>query len=193
MKKTLAELTAIQFIDLICGDSSVLLGKHEVPNSFAIATATRNIIVEYKSIADPTAMKNYLYHTEETLKARIRILLFSMCNTLIFLNALDQVRDVLSEYGMSVSSMNKKRLTREVKSQLAKAKYDLERIESEDSSTDAPEPSEIRMSFDKQTAAMMAHFKFQIDVMTMQATLYAHLVERFSAEIKAQANALKIK
>lgn len=193
MKKTLAELTAAQFVDLVCGDTSILLGKHEVPNQIALATTTRNIVIEYKSIADPGAMRAFLTHTEVSLKAQISLIVFSMCNTLIALDAIDKVKEILSEYGLSVSNMDKKRLAKEVNRHLARAKLDYERLESESSSDKMPDPSDIRRSFDKQTATMMAHFKFQIDTTMMQATLYAHLVERFSAEIKAQKDASRKK
>ena len=55
------------------------------------------------------------------------------------------------------------------------------------------EREKIRAQFDAQTAAIMAHFKFQIDPATIKATLYANLVARHNREIKAQMAALKKK
>lgn len=193
MKKTLAELTASQFIDLMCGDTSVLISKREMANPATLAMVMRDIVIEYKTIVDPGAMKGYFSRIEELLKAKISVVILSICKNLITLKQYDRAKEVLSEYGLSVSRMSEKRLNIEVNSRLARAQQEVQQIEDETKEEKEPDSTDIRNAFDKQTAAMMAHFKFQIDTSTMQATLYAHLVERFSAEIKAQKDASRKK
>ena len=53
MKERLEQLTLSQFVDLVCGDTSVLLGNHEIGNPNKLAAATRSIVLEYRAIADP--------------------------------------------------------------------------------------------------------------------------------------------
>ena len=84
---------------------------------------------------------------------------------------------------INTSSMSDSRLKSEVTYRYKRAESDIEREESE---FDKQTPEQIRMNFDSQTAALMARFHFQIDPTTMKATLYAQLVSRFNAEIKAQ-------
>ena len=50
-----------------------------------------------------------------------------------------------------------------------------------------------QLEMQRQSEIQMAHFKFQIDVSNMKATLYAHLVARFNREIKAHVEAFKKK
>ena len=49
----LNQLTVDQFIDLVCGKVNVILCKHEVQSPEQIAITVRNIIIEYRDIADP--------------------------------------------------------------------------------------------------------------------------------------------
>lgn len=104
----------------------------------------------------------------------------------------DKARVVLDMYGLPSSLWNEKRIDGEVKSRLAKSQRLLEEVEAErDKQTEDIE--KIRSLFDGQTAALMAHFKFQIDTSTMRATIYAHLVARNNDEIKAMKKAMKKK
>lgn len=191
MIEKLENLTIAQFIDLICGDTSVLLGKHEVVSPERIALNVRNIVFEYKNIADAASAKSYLFRIEETIKAKIEVLLFTMCKNMIILGQYDSVRDVLQEYGVNgVNIMTEKRLSAEVTSRLARSKLTVKEADSEQSDTKT-DASQIRVEFDGQMAALMAHFKFQIDATTMKATVYAHLVGRYNREIKAKMAAMK--
>ena len=53
MIEKLEQLTIGQFIDLVCGDTSVLTGKREIVSEAKMAIALRNIVFEYKRIASP--------------------------------------------------------------------------------------------------------------------------------------------
>ena len=98
----------------------------------------------------------------------------------------------MGQLGIGVAKMSNERLTAEIKSQLARARQAEARAKenSHDPDSDA---AEIRRSFDEQTAALIAFFKFQIDTDTMKATIYALLVARYNREIKAQLAAMNKK
>lgn len=192
MKTKLEELTIGQFIDLVCGDTSVLKGKHEIVSQAKVVDALRNIVFEYKEITDQAGMRGYLSTVEELLKAKMTAVLFYMCNNLVALEEYDRLRDVLAEYGVHSGSMNDRRVVAEVTSQLERAKRTIAQI-NEESHSDKAEVTNIRRTFDEQTAALMAYFKFQIDTNTMKATVYAHLIARHNREIKAQLASMKKK
>lgn len=190
MNTKLEQLTIGQFIDLVCGDVSVLSAPHEVVNDTKALVATRNIIIEYKEIADPASVKGYLSDVEDLLKAKVDVIIFTMCHNLVAMGEHDRAREVVLEYGINADSMNKQRISAEVESRMARAKAAVEKIESEkDDKT--PGQSDLRREFDYMTASLMSYFKFQIDTSTMKATLYAHLIARHNREIKAQIAALK--
>ena len=46
MIEKLEQLTVDQFIDLVCGNVNVVLGKHEVCSPEKIAITVRNIVIE---------------------------------------------------------------------------------------------------------------------------------------------------
>ena len=192
MIETLDQLTIGKFIDLVCGDTSVLHGKMEVVSPVKLTTVMRNIVFEYKEIVDNSGMKGYISEVEEYVKARMSIVVYSMCMNLVLLKEYTRAREVLSECGIRASSMTDARVEAEVKSQLERAKYNVLKIE-EENKKDSSSTVNIRKEFDALTAALMAYFKFQIDTDTMKATVYAHLVARHNKEIKAQIDALKRK
>ena len=192
MLERLDQLTIGQFIDLVCGDTSVLTSKRDVVTETALVVAMRNIVFEYKEIVDSAGVKGYLSSVEELIKAKVSVVIFQMCQNLVSLNEHDRAREVLIEYGINANSMDNPRVTAEIKSRLERAKSAIAKIENENNN-DTSESINIRREFDAQTAALMAYFKFQIDTSSMKATVYAHLVDRHNKEIKAQLAALNKK
>lgn len=187
----LEELTAAQFIDLVCGDTSVLLSKHEIVSPGKVAIVTRDIVSKYHSLADEAAFKRHISRIVDIITIKTEIVLYSICNALIAVKEYPSAREILKSAGIKVERMSDQRLTAEVKSRYQRAKFNAEKSATDEEKT--IEVADIRKAFDEQTAAMMAHYKFQIDTSTMKATLYAHLVARFNREVKAQMEALKKK
>ena len=185
MIETLDKLTVSQFTDLLCGDTSVLVSRHEIVSHVKLAIAMRNIIFQYREIADIKGVKSYLSGIEELIKARLSSTVLIMCSNMLALNEFDKAREVLEEFGINASTLSEKRLVAEVESKIERVKYEIEKIEKENEK-DNQKNIDIRKEFDAQTAALMAYFKFQIDTSAMKATLYAHLIDRFNKEIKAQ-------
>lgn len=192
MKENLEQLTLSQFVDLVCGDTSVLLGSHEVGNPNKLAVATRNIVLEYRAIADPGGTGSYFKHVEDWIKAKMNVIIFTMCNNLVSLKQYGRAREVLEDYGLPASGWSDGRVDGTIQAKLAQSQRDLEELEAENEKVMA-EREKIRQQFDAQTASLMAHFKFQIDPATIKATLYANLVARHNREIKAQMAAMKRK
>lgn len=183
MKIRLDQLTIGQFIDIICGERECI---GDTEQSLTI----RNLIMEFKSIVDPSGLRVYLSNLEEIGKAKLSILTYQICENLMNLHQYDDVRKILNECGLSASTMPESRLAAEVKSRIERAKNTLVKIE-EEMNEEKAEDVDIRKEFDSQTAALMAYFKFQIDIDTMSASIYAHLVARHNREIKAQLATMK--
>lgn len=192
MIETLDKLTVAQFVDLICGDTRVIVDDNEVVHPNRLTYVIRNIVIEFREIADVSGVRVYLADIEDLVKARSSVIMFTMCENLIALHANSNAREVLEEYGIDTSRMTDERVAAEIASRLARAKSVVEKIEAETADKDDG-ATNIRREFDEQTAALMAYFKFQIDETTMKATTYAHLIARHNKEIKTQLSALKKK
>lgn len=188
MKTKLEDLTAAQFIDLACGDHSVIVGRHEIAGPDKVAIAVRNIIMEYRAIADPGGNAAYFRHVDAMVKARMSIAVYTMCKTLIAAGRLNDARAVLEEAGISTKRWDDSRIDSELHVRLQKSKRAFDEMAKEDDSEESE--GEIRNGFNSLTASMMAHFKFQIDAATMKAPLFAHLVARYQADIKEMRKAL---
>lgn len=186
----LEQLTLDRFINLVCGDTSVLLERGEQANNTELAITMRNIVIEYRAIADPSGNSSYLRHIGEQIKSRISVTVFSMCQTLIELDRQKQAREVLIAYGISADSWTAKRISTEIHIRFQKAKRKMSELESE-TKENSQAKEYIRNAFNGLLATMMAHFKFQIDASMMWAPVFAHLVARHNAEIKAQNAAMK--
>ena len=191
MKTRLDELTAAEFIELVCGNKDVLLGKHEMPNADKLTIALRNIIMEYRSIADSGGNAAYFKRVEELIRARLAVTVYAMCQNLVALERFGEVREILIAAGLPAEKWNDKRIESEVHIQLQKGKRAFEEA---DKGTDEGEDDarQIRDAFNGLIASMMAQFKFQIDVSQMMAPVFAHLVARYHAEIKAMKKAMKL-
>lgn len=192
MKQKLEELTIGQFVDLICGDASVLLGRHEIASPQRQAAAIRDIVFEYREFSDRAGAQSYLSNIEELIRNKVRMSIFSECLELVRIKKYETARNIMVQLGIGVAKMSNERLTAEIKSQLARARQAEARAKENSHNPDG-DAAEIRRSFDEQTAALIAFFKFQIDTETMKATIYALLVARYNREIKAQLAAMNKK
>ena len=106
------------------------------------------------------------------------------------LGQLERTREVLIAAGLPAEGWNDKRIESEVHIQLQKSKRAFDEADKDDDNSEE-EKENIRNAFNGMIAAMMAHFKFQIDVVKMMAPVFAHLVARYHAEMKAMKKAMK--
>ena len=156
MKEKLEQLTLSNFVDLISGDTSVLLERHESSNIDELTIATRNIVLEYRSIADPGGTNAYFRHVEDWIKARMSVIIFTMCNNLTALKQYANAREVLEAYGLPASGWAETRIEGTIQAKLAQAQRELDDMEAENEKM-ITERENIRAQFDSQTAALMAH------------------------------------
>lgn len=189
MIERLDQLTMSRFIDLVCGDTGALTSKGEAADPAILSATARNIIFEYHSIVDEAGTKRYLLRLEDLLKGRIGIAALTICENLAALREYGRVREVLKEQGINTGGMSDKRVAAEVKSRLCRARRDVEKLE-EESKPGGDDSGDPRSAFDALTAQLMAHFKFQIGIDSIKATVYAHLVARHNREINAQLAAM---
>lgn len=146
--------------------------------------------MEYRSIADPGGNATYLQRVDAIIKSRIAVTVYSMCQNLVLLGQLERTREVLIAAGLPAEGWNDKRIESEVHIQLQKSKRAFDEADKDDDNSEE-EKENIRNAFNGMIAAMMAHFKFQIDVVKMMAPVFAHLVARYHAEMKAMKKAMK--
>lgn len=187
----LEQLTLSQFVNLLCGDYDILLGKHEIGMQDKLMETTRNIVLEYRTIADPGGTQAYFQNIDDMLKARLNIIIFTMCSNLLASGNSSDVREILTVCGVSNARLPDNKIEGIVHSLLAKSKRHLAEIEAENDKTHL-EGSIIRSRYDLLTATLMSHFKFQIDPDTIKASIYANLVARYYSEMKAQISTRRI-
>lgn len=186
----LHELTMDEFISLLCGDKTIIAPDGDDVTDAEIATTIRNIVFEYRDIADSKGVRQFISNAEEYTKAKIALTMFTMCNNLMQLHWIEQTRKLLKSCGYDFDNMSEKRLKAEIQSRLGRARNTIKKIDEDNVKTEHKE-IDIRREFDNQTATLMAYFKFQIDTSTMKATIYANLVNRYDNEIRAQLDAVK--
>lgn len=191
MKKKLEQLSIQEFVEMLCGNIEVLKdSRHEIVTEDKIKETVRCILLEYREIISPGGQRNYIMETANLVKERGRAILYSVCQTLVEIGECERVKVILEESGVRCQSFNEDRLKAEVSSRLARAKDNLSKMGKEEDKAKS-DPDNIRKDFDMQTASLMAHFKFQIDPITMRASIYANLVSRLDREVKEMSNAVK--
>ncbi|MCD8386287.1 MAG: hypothetical protein LUD17_05275 [Bacteroidales bacterium] len=184
MIKELRSLTMAQFIDILCGDAKALRGGFSKKED--VKKAKTEIAFEFMSLSEPAMASGWLAGEARKVKAKAEVQLFKIMSNLIAIEAYSEVRELLSAYGLR-GALSDDNLKGEVRSRLLRAESDCKRLLAEDSAVaDSRTPKQIRASFDQQTASLMAFFKFQIDLNTINAAQFACLIAQAEREIKAQ-------
>lgn len=188
MIKSLSKLTMRQYIELVCGDVSVLTGKGEIAAPAQLQRTRKRIIFEYARLSDNAGSKIFLSDHSMRIKAKAELVLFQCLNNALALGAFDEVRGVMKEYGIA-KDMDDNQVSVEVARLLKRAKTNIKRHEQEQMQKDdekEPTADEIRIQFDRQAASLMTYFKFQIDFDTMPASQFACMVDQAHKQINAQ-------
>lgn len=191
MKEHLSQLTMKEYIELMCGDDSILLEGENKVTPQQLSIIKRNIIFEYKQIADTSGVMSYLSDEDNKKKTTLEVLLYQMCDTLIRMKAFDEVRDILQKYGLRAFEMSEDKLRETVKSRLNRVLSMQKRNNIQEDESENLTSEEIRIMFDKQTANLMTYFKFQINVCEIGAAIYANMVNQYNREIKEKMALLK--
>lgn len=191
MKEHLSQLTMKEYIELMCGNDSILLEGENNVSPQQLSIIKRNIIFEYKQIADTSGVMSYLSDEDNKKKTTLEVLLYQMCDTLIRMKAFDEVRDILQKYGLRAFEMSEDKLRETVKSRLNRALSMQKRNNIQEDESESLTSEEIRIMFDKQTSHLMTYFKFQINVCEIGAAIYANMVNQYNREIKEKMALLK--
>lgn len=193
MITSLSKLTMRQYIELVCGDLSVLKGTAEIVSPVKLEEIRKRIIFEYSRLSDDAGSKIFLSEHVSSVRAKAELTMFQCLNNAILLGAFDDVRSVLKEYGIS-RKMDDRQLTEEVKRLLKRAKTNVKRYEQvQNDGGKEPSPDEIRIHFDRQATSLMTYFRFQIDLETIKASQFACMVDQAHKQIKAQMAAMSKK
>ena len=195
MIKSLSKLTMRRYIELVCGDTSVLTTKGEIVPPAKLQKTRKRLIFDYARLSDDAGSKIFLSEHTSRVKAKAELTMFQCLNNALALGAFEDVRDVLREYGIA-RTMDDKQVAAEVTRLLKRAKTNVKRYEEERKKDDdghEPMPDEIRTQFDRQAASLMTYFKFQIDFDVITASQFACMIDQAHKQIKAQMAALSKK
>lgn len=173
-----------QFIDLLCGESKAL--RPGFSKKEDVEKAKTEIAFEFMSLSEPAMASGWLARETRKVKAKAEVQLFKIMSNLLAIDGYPEVRELLSAYGLR-DELSDDNLRSEVKARLLRAESDCKRLLADDSAiADSRTPKQIRDCFDQQTASLMAFFKFQIDLNTINAAQFACLIAQAEREIKAQ-------
>lgn len=196
MKTRLNQLSMAEFIDLHCGECSVLLENAEHISEEELRKRASDLIFEYRNIVDPVGVKKTLMEYEEKLKENTKIVFFQVCKKLVSMNAIDEVKEVLMMYGINLTSANDEKVSQRVELELNTALHSRERNEAArenvEDDENADSPDKIRAAYDAEIACLMGFYKMSIDIRNISAAVYANLLTqavKSMQEIKKKVNA----
>lgn len=194
MIKSLSKLTMRRYVELVCGDTSVLTAKGEIVTPAKLQKMRKRLIFAYARLSDGAGSKIFISEHTTRVKAKAELTMFQCLNNALALGAFEDVRGVLREYGIA-RTMDDKQVAAEVTRLLKRAKTNVKRYEEEKKDDDGhePTPDEIRTQFDRQAASLMTYFKFQIDFDVITASQFACMIDQAHKQIKAQMAALSKK
>ncbi len=181
--KTLSQISIADFVDVLCGDySSLDMGNM---NSEEQAVAVRNIVSQYRSIADPTGEEALVQERVSLAVAEGRNRLARVLRALLDMGAADDVREVLKEYGAADDRTD---LSMAVGRLMRQSELDIKRIRAAEPEKPVEEP-DYRSAYDSEFAFVMTHFHMTFDPRTLSAAVYANMLHRADMEIRAMAKA----
>ena len=188
MKKRLDQYTMAQFIDIVCGDFSHI--DAELKDARGVA---ESLIQQYNETSDPVASKIRLVENEKFGKSEAKIAFYNILLNLInVFGAYNDVRELLNLARFTnISRRDDAGMKAKIEQLLRSEESNLLRLkkEREEDASLRKDEEDTRASFDKQTAALMAHFKMPISHETISASVYANLVNNFCRQQRQQAAA----
>lgn len=185
MIERLNQLSLYDFIELSCGDCTVLLSPGEGISEVELKKRSSDLIIEYKRITNPSGLNSVLMDREDMVKERTRVLLFKLCVSLIAIGAYEDVRETLAMLSYDMKSMSDEQVKSKVEELLRSALFEQKRSDEirSDNETEKATPEQIRSSFDAEIAFIMTFFKMNIDVRNINAAVYANIVHQAEIEV----------
>lgn len=187
MKNRLDQYTMAQFIDIVCGDFSHI--DAELKDARGIA---ESLIQQYNETSDPVASKVRLVENEKFGKSEAKVAFYNiLLNIINVYGAYNDVRELLnSAHFTNISRRDDAGMKAKIEQLLRSEESNLLRLKKErEEDASLRHEEDTRASFDKQTAALMVHFKMPISHETISASVYANLVNNFCRQQRQQAAA----
>ena len=174
------------FIELSCGNYACLLSDREFVSESTLKEIASKLLIEYRSIVNPSNMKAMVMDKEDMLKERAKLLSLRICQTLVSLGFYDDVRQVLEQLNVDSRNMSDEQVTSKIDYLFHSAIFEQKRNEerrSEEHKGNKVTPEQIRSSFDAEIAFLMTFFKMSIDSRVINAAVYANIVHQADVEI----------
>ena len=181
MIERLNQITLNDFIELSCGNYACLLSDRG-----SVSESTLKLIIEYRSIVNPSGMQAMIMDKEDMVKERAKLLSLRICQTLVSLGFYDDVRQVLGQLNVDIRDMSDEQVISKLDYLLHSAIFEQKRNEerrSEEHKGSKATPEQIRSSFDAEIAFLMTFFKMSIDSRVINAAVYANIVHQADVEI----------
>lgn len=181
MIERLDQLTLDDFIELTCGNAKVLCCDGE--SCADIVSRAARIISEYKSIAMPAQAKMDLHDAEDESKLDMKEKCVRICMLLCAQNRPDLAKEVFDELEVEVE-LDAEKMLKRCRAMLNEIAYDREKLR------DRPRPSakrDQRTLWYSEIAWVMSTFKMSIDTKTINAAIYANLVNQATERAKRLA------
>ena len=170
MIERLNQITLNDFIELSCGNYACLLSDREFVSESTLKEIASKLLIEYRSIVNPSNMKAMVMDKEDMLKERAKLLSLRICQTLVSLGFYDDVRQVLEQLNVDSRNMSDEQVTSKIDYLFHSAIFEQKRNEerrSEEHKGNKVTPEQIRSSFDAEIAFLMTFFKMSIDSLSL--------------------------
>ena len=189
MIERLDQLKLKDFIELSCGDYSVLIEGDEVPTVEEFTSRSACIMAEYKSIASPTQARVELMDSEKLPKLRMKEKCARICILLCAHGRHDLARDVLLQLGIEEQHLaSDEAIMARCQAIIGEVQYETERMTERKAKTlKARTPEQTRREWYSEIASVMGVFHMNIDPMHTNAAIYANLVRQAVERSKAMA------
>lgn len=183
MKTRLNEISLAQFIELMCGNYSVLLNNDTVSDS-ELEDCARTLITSYRFISDKSGMKALLIEKENTIKCKMKVFFLRICNLLVMQEEFEEVRSLLALIDENTSEVDNDDLPEKVSELLRYAIFEQDRSEDNETIRNAkPSSEDIRSYYDAEIAFIMTYVKMSIDMYSINAAVYANIVNQVNVDI----------
>lgn len=193
MIERLNQISLNDFIELSCGNYDCLNSDGDLISQEVLKERASKLIVDYRSIVNPSGMQALLLDKEELMKMNAKVLSLRICQSLISINSIDDVREVLLLFEVDAQKMSDEEIISKVNYMLHSVIFELkrnkERHQEEGEGGKATE-EQIRSSFDTEIAFLMTYFKMNIDPRLINASVYANIVHQADVEIKMKRNSM---
>lgn len=186
MIERLDQLTLAQFIDLACGNPWVLNPDKQAVEQEKLVSVCNRLLMEFRSIAMPEKAKMEMYSQEDKHK----LLMKEKCTRVLILLCMqghhEDAKEVLADLDVDTAPLDTpQKVEKKCRAMLNDALYEIERLEEEsDEDVNEKNSDEVRKAWYKEIAWVMSVFKMSIDVNTVNAAIYANLVQQAVQRMK---------